>query len=30
VMVNYTGLSAHRLDLESLDERIDTLINAVS
>jgi hypothetical protein len=30
VMVNFTGLSAHRLSLESLDKRIDTLINAVS
>lgn len=30
VMVNNTGLSAHRIDLNSIDERIDSLINAVS
>lgn len=30
VMVDYNGLSAHKLDLNSLDERIEGLINAVS
>ena len=30
VMVNNTGLSAHKIDLNSIDERIDSLINAVS